>query len=43
VTSKDEIKQVFGIEMPRWENRLRAFLEARSASRGGAAWTGDAV
>jgi len=26
VISKDKIKRVFGIEMPRWEDQLRAFL-----------------
>ena len=30
ITNKDKIKRVFGMEMPDWEDQLRAFLETRS-------------
>lgn len=32
VMSMEEITRVFGIEMPRWETRLKAFLAELSAS-----------
>ncbi|MBI2294729.1 MAG: dTDP-4-dehydrorhamnose reductase [Betaproteobacteria bacterium] len=32
VTNKDKIKRVFGIEMPRWEDQLRAFLAGLSGA-----------
>lgn len=35
ITSKDKIKQVFGIEMPPWETQLRSFLAEVSVSGGG--------
>jgi dTDP-4-dehydrorhamnose reductase len=30
VTNKDKVKNIFGVEMPRWEDQLRGFLETRS-------------
>ena len=30
VMSKDKVKRIFGIEIPHWEDQLRAFLETRS-------------
>ena len=42
VMSKDKIKRVFGVEMPHWENQLRAFLVGFSgaANRDGSYSTG---